>query len=82
MPKKQTQQEQDQTTALPVRDQLADQIERAHRSGKYLVLTVCVEGDRVYCDRLTHSFPTADLAIARSLVESEFEKIAAEQEHD
>jgi len=57
---------------------LAEQIERACRSGKYLILSVRVEGDRVYCDRVTRNFPIADLEIARSLVEGEFDKLAVE----
>jgi len=77
MAKKLTQQ-QDQTIVLPVRDQLAEQIERAYRSGKYLILSVRVEGDRVYCDRVTYNFPIADVEIARSLVEGEFDKLADE----
>lgn len=59
-------------------EQLAEQIERACRSGKYLILSVRVEGDRVYCDRVTRNFPIADVEIARSLVEGEFDKLAAE----
>ena len=57
---------------------LAEQIDRACRSGKYLILSVRVDGDRVWCERVSRNFPIADLEIARSLVEGEFDKLADE----
>lgn len=57
-------------------DLLAQQIERAHDSGRYLILSVRVEGDRLFCERLTHNFPLADLEVAKSLIEGELKKLA------
>ena len=38
---------------------LAEQIDRACRSGKYLILSVRVDGDRVWCERVSRNFPIA-----------------------
>ena len=63
---------------LPPHEEIVSKVRQATASGKWLIVSIRVEGDTVFMDRMSVNFPKNDIGMAQRLIVEDLDKLKAE----